>query len=537
MTLPKPFPDIDIFTDYNPAIRLFGNRLISEQTILEYTTEFLGIVFSEKKIALEKTTDPIPTLETLKKWPSGQSLEYKPPIKLNLKLFAFFGLSRIDGKHEVHEQHYRYLVQKLGAAMTFNRGNSDQVLDYLDDFLRGFQGAGFNRTWCAQTFYPISPSLLTQETIWNETVANSPKTKPSTWEYAIENFAQYFSRTKRNFMARGGEILYLQLCNVFRTNEELIQSWADRFELADDERDLEKLHSQLSSGFMSLKDNYNSSLDKLVNFLEGLDSKTHEKTNDEKYWLEGGWCPEESWPEGYLFVVELKRILTATLDPVERIDLLITGCAMQVLRTICAQSIRHGGSERDSETPLGYEWIFSASGSSPQQRQTSQRSLQYIQGIIQKALRKDDLQANARNHPRGPEQIKVLYKEADTKYGFKLLVSLGKKLGIIVPYTGPGARFIMTDKLVRYLVISLVSPGERITYQDFLQRMYLHYGIAIEGIQLANAMRWSGLPDNNAMQETKRAWLTGMLSAGGFLTELSDAWSVVRNPFGGSQGI
>ena len=74
MTLPKPFPYIDISEDYNPAIRLFGNRLISEQTILEYATEFLGIVFSEKKIALEKTTDPIPTLETLKKWPSGQSL-------------------------------------------------------------------------------------------------------------------------------------------------------------------------------------------------------------------------------------------------------------------------------------------------------------------------------------------------------------------------------------------------------------------------------------------------------------------------------
>jgi hypothetical protein len=535
VTLPKPFPYIDISEDYNPAIRLFGNRLISEQTILEYATEFLAIVFSEKKIASETTADPIPTLQMLKKWTSGQSLKYKPPIKLNLKLFAFFGLSRIDGKHEVHEQHYRYLIRRLGNAMTFNRGSSDQVLDYLDDFLRGFQGAGFNRAWCAQTFYPISPSLLTQETIWNETVAN--RDQPNTWGEVLNSFKKYFSVSKHRFMARGGEILYLQLCNVFRMNKELVQSWADRFELKDDERDLKKLHSQLTSEFMSLKGNYNSSLDQLVDFLEGLDSKTHEKTNDEKYWLEGGWCPEESWPEGYLFAVELKRILTATLDPVERIDLLMTGCAMQVLRTICAQSVRHGAIEIVSETPLGYEWIFSASTSSPQQRQTSQRSLQYIQGIIQKALRKDELQANASKHPRGTYKVKALYQEADNKYGFKLLVSLGKKLGIIVPNTGPGARFIMTDKLLRYLVISLVSPGDRITYQDFLQRMYLHYSIAIEGVQLANAMRWSGLPNNSAMQETKKAWLTDMLSAGGFLTELSDAWSVVKNPFGRSQDI
>ena len=61
--------------------------------------------------------------------------------------------------------------------MTFNRGNSDQVLDYLDDFLRGFRGR-FNRTWCAQTFYQSHPACL-QETIWNETVESK---QPSTWE-------------------------------------------------------------------------------------------------------------------------------------------------------------------------------------------------------------------------------------------------------------------------------------------------------------------------------------------------------------------
>ena len=201
MTLPNPFPDINTSEDYNPAIRLFGNRLISEQTILEYTTEFLAVAFSEKEIASEKTWDALPSLESLKDWPSNQALKYKPPIKLNLKLFAFFGVSRIDGKHKVHEEHYRQLIRKLESRMNLNHGNSEQVLAYLDDFLQGFQGAGFNRAWCAQTFYPISPSLLTQETIWNETKASAPSTKPATWYYALDNFSTYFSRTKRNFMA------------------------------------------------------------------------------------------------------------------------------------------------------------------------------------------------------------------------------------------------------------------------------------------------------------------------------------------------
>lgn len=160
MTLPKPFPYIDISEDYNPAIRLFGNRLISEQTILEYATEFLAIVFSEKKIASETTADPIPTLQMLKKWTSGQSLKYKPPIKLNLKLFAFFGLSRIDGKHEVHEQHYRYLIRRLGNAMTFNRGSSDQVLDYLMIFCVVSRGPVLIEPGVRKPFIQSHPACL-----------------------------------------------------------------------------------------------------------------------------------------------------------------------------------------------------------------------------------------------------------------------------------------------------------------------------------------------------------------------------------------
>ena len=70
----------------------------------------------------------------------------------------------------------------------------------------------------------------------------------------------------------------------------------------------------------ALKGTYISPLDQLVDFLEALDATTHEKTNNNKHWLEGGWCPEESWPEGYLFAVELKRLFTATLDPIETVS-------------------------------------------------------------------------------------------------------------------------------------------------------------------------------------------------------------------------
>lgn len=159
----------------------------------------------------------------------------------------------------------------------------------------------------------------------------------------------------------------------------------------------------------------------------------------------------------------------------------MTGCALQVLRSITAQSLRYAGSphaETDGSA-LGYAWIFSPpEASSRQQRLVSQRNLQAVQGLIQQALRHKELQKRVK------DQKKDLYKEADTKYGHRLFLSLGKKLGIIVPYKGLGARLIMTDTVLRYMVLVLLHPGERCTYDEFLNKLYLHFGIAIEGREL-----------------------------------------------------
>jgi hypothetical protein len=90
----------------------------------------------------------------------------------------------------------------------------------------------------------------------------------------------------------------------------------------------------------------------------------------------------------------------------------------------------------------------------------------------------------------------------------------------------------MTEKVLRYMVMTLVRPGERLTYDEFLERLYCFYGIAVESPQLMDAMVWSGLPANQSVQSDRESWLCQMLRAGGFLTELSDARSIVCNPFG-----
>lgn len=530
MSLPRSFPYYESVSDYNPGIRLFGKRFISEQTVLEFAAEFLSVIFSEKWVGGSPVCGPLPSMQQIKEWPASTSLEYKPRIKLNLKLFSFLSGSRVDGRHDVHKEQYKRLVGTLEDKVHSNSEQSAlEAIAYLESLLRAFQGVGSNRAWCAQTFYPLTASFLTQETIWNENKAGS--LKPKSWDECINAFNTYFSTTKHAFMARGGELLYLQLCNLFCQSNSTIEPLAEKLGIGNGEADLEALHDSLSSGFPKLTGVYTRPLDKLADFIDALDPATQRSTNKEEKRLECEWVPDESWPEGYVFAVELSRLLNATLDPVERLELFITGCSLQVLRSICAQSIRYVDMNK-SHNALGFSGIFSSPDSSTQQRRVSSRNLQVVQGMIHQSLRDPDLIANAERAPNPDHTVNKLYKEADTRYGHKLFLSLGKKLGIIIPYTGPGARFVMTDNLLRYLVVALLKPGERVTYQTFVNRMYLHYGIAVEGEQLNDALIWSDMPENHAIQPVKGSWLQAMLRASGFLTDLSDAWSIVKNPFG-----
>jgi hypothetical protein len=536
MSLPDPFPEVKVSEDYNPAIRLYGNRFFKDQTVLEYLSEFLAVIFSGKRIGDGQVFEsPLPSLTDIRKWSSltKTKLCYRPPIKLNLKLFAFLSCSRVDSRDEIHIAHYKKLVDKIENSIKTSNRNVEEIRDWLEDFLRCFQGVGFNRTWCAQTFYPVSASLVTQETIWNKTVARNSNIK--NWDSATKRFKKFYSTTRRIFLARGGELLYLQLCNVFATDQTKVSSFAEIMNLGTEESDLAKLHHSLQDGLQKLNGNDMDAFNRLVDYIELLDKDTHDQTNKESEYLTCEWCPRDSWQEAYLFAVEINRLLAASLDPVERLDLLMIGCSLQVMRSLCAQSVRYAENFHPAGNGgmLGYAWIFSSSGlSSRQQRITSHQNLLASQGLIQKALRHDALKENAARHPDPRKTVERLYREADDRYGHKLLLSLGKKLGIIAPRTGPGARFIMTDKVLRYMVLVLLKPGERCPYDEFQRRLYHHYGIAVEGEELTDAVLWSNLPANSSMQPQDGSWLAEMLRAGAFLNELSDACSIVRNTFG-----
>lgn len=532
--IPQPFPNLTLDTedqDRNPAIVLFGRRFFADQTPLEFLAEFLLVLHSTKLIGpLNLGETPLlPSRDQMLHWPANTPLRYRPKMRLNLKLFAFLGSSKLDTRHASHRQHYKQLLLAMKAKMaTANAVSKDDVLRGLENLFQGFQGAGLSRTWCAQTFMPVSPGVLAGETLWNETQANA--VDDLSWDEALQNLTTYFSISKHRFLARGGELLYLQICNALRQSDAAVTAWINesQFAFSANEATPASLHQTISGALPCITDQCPRGIQELAAWIDQLDTNTASRT-DNRNDAVCGWCPEESWREGYLLAVEISRLCRANIDPIERIELLTVGCALQVLRSLCAQSARYStGLVQDRKSKggaLGFAWIIA----SPSQRdrsswKLSERNLMAVQNLIHSALRHEDIRNVAEEKD---------YAEADRRYGHKLLLSLAKKIGLVVPQRGPGAHFTLNDKILRYLVLALIQPGQKCTLDSFKAALYAHYGIALSGDQLKQACRWSGLTPLEDAISPSAAWFEEMLRTAGFLIHLSDACSLVHNPFDG----
>ena len=514
----------------NPAIRLFGNRFSTDQTSLELLGEFLLITTSVKEIEGKELRSALPPLDDIHSW-SNSKLKYSPKIKLNLKLFAFLSSSRLDSRHLTHREHYTQLIQELKKRIKVDSNDKTQVVKTLENLLLGFQGAGTSRTWCAQSFVPISRGLVAGEAIWNETKAKSHYAE--SWSYVLDNAKLYFSLNKHRFLARGGELLYLQICNAMKQNQEAIQAWNldAKLEFSSEELEPEKLLNSLEKGLVKFFSACPKFIDDLAEFIDDkLDPETAAKTDMQEQqprFVEAGWCNSATWQEGYLLAVEMNRILSSGLDVMDSVYYLETLFMLHTLRNLIMQSSRCL-SNGEAKWPGYYMAINRSDEENGTLKRISHQSLKNIEKTIYMAIR---------SHMQGTDIVQddKILKEADTRSGHKFFLKMAKQAGLVIPKRGAWARFVLTPQILRVLVTTIVPQQGRITYETFKQLIRARWGMVFDEAGFGECCQWLGVEKVYLSSDTD-AWLLEMLAESGLLMHLSDSCALVLHPNQGNDG-
>lgn len=524
----------------NPAFFFFGKRLFSDQSLPEFLNELLLIFFSPKRLA-EDTTISFETCFPTRKYltEEGHCFEYAPSTRLNLKLFSFFSASRLDARHKIHRDHFECLQENLHKHI-YADSEQDKVaiIHDLEKLFLGLRSAGEGRTWCAQQFLPLCKNLLATETIWNEKEAI--RNPPEDWTESLQTSSKYWSINRHRFMARGGEVLYYQLCCALSQSKEKINKWNKEagLGLALEEADPECLHKDLEKALHGLLDKH-TGLDALAALISDLETETAAKTDYDRAgkirYQSMGWCAADSWREGYLFAVELLRILRADVDIVDRLALLETACGLQILRTLSARTAKLSY----SQPWPGYLLPITAPDENNfTLRSVSQHACKFMRTMQERLVLDPSLNCilasqkeKAKTQPElDTAQKRFLSNEVSKKYVSGLFFFLAKNdLGLIVPRTGSGERFVMSERILRLLVLTLVPAKGHLTLDRFKSLMRAWHGFVFDADGFAETQRW--MSGRAAIFPTRSdAWLRNMLEDGNFLIHLSDACSLVHNP-------
>jgi hypothetical protein len=500
----------------NPAILLYGRRFYKDQTPVEYLAEFLLAFTSPKNENGEGEYQFRLLLE------NGAEPQYWPENRVALKLFSFFSISKLETRHEIHRRAYLDALDTLTKQISGTSTERDETIRLIQSLFCGFVGVAKNRTWVTYSFLPASTSLLANEVGWEHPRALKNNHQISNWESSKPFFGRF-----RNFMARGGELLFLQLANLFSNSKKYCENeLLLKAEYSHLKPRVLELHSRVEVGLSSMLQESIGQIGGLVTFIEG--SLKNYAIDFKPKSTKLGWVPEVTRTEALLFAIEIDNICLSNISALDKLELLQTLCSMQVLRSLCFQARRADATEKKSKKFAGnYVWIVADSESklnSPM-RQMAQTSFNKIEALLYRSVRAPILRKNG--NPVEPKDI----KNGDDNT-FRLFKKFSKELSLVIPRTGTGQRFSLNQKLLRFLVAVLIKPGERIRLTHFYERVFAHYGIALGGEQLTVALNWIGSETGGESYavSSSTAWVEDALQQGGFLVELSDAVSMVKNP-------
>ncbi len=481
------------------SAEIYGNRFHADQTLYEYLIEFLLIFVSADD-------DPVNPKEKLHFHSPDAigNLSYTVEPRMGLKRFIFFDKNKKGDITKIDQDAYSELIKALKEKIDDqDEEQKSNILESLQDLLHGYAVILKKRTWCAQAMLPLCPELVFCEAmpkkkeraklVWNECKDGDESDK-----IKIDSC---FDFSKRNFLARGGELYYLHLLQGMQGhNDKRV-----RLEML--------LREQLIAN--------GSKMSQIANFVQNTWEEYMEYNEHPTEKIHISFIPETAYKNvGTDSVDELINFMSCNMHPVSKIELLSKGVMIQVLRMLSVATTNYLGLEREC-------WIVDVGNMNASViKKVAANSFAKIQGTFTTAIGQTKTIAALTD---GEERLKYIVKAR--KDSFDIFKSKGKELQCIIPTSGPYERFALPEDCIRFLVLALIAPQKKMTLDMFLEELYKKYRIIIGPTQykkcnnedmdvtLANSFNKNVL----AFQE--------FLKSTGFLRELSDATSIVINPY------
>lgn len=472
---------------------IFGNRFNADQTLYEYLIEFLLVFVSAKGEDLQNGKMQFHEIAVETK------LCYWVEPRMALRRFIFYDKAKKKGSIPADEIAYREMIELLVSRIEVD--DKEIVREYVEsiqDLFRGYSVVIKNRFWGARSLMPICPEFILCGADPNEKKRRECvdlKENPA----SVDNI---FSFDKHNFLARGGELYYLQLLQGLGDNEE------KKIEL-----------EYLLNDLVSVQCKKISTLAAYIQNMWEEQYHMDKKCLSQK--LNLSFIPDSGYKKcGEYSVDELINYLSCKLHPISRIDILAKGVMFQIMRMMSCRVADYLGKDV-------LPWVADMKGETTD-------TIRKIAAECYQKLESDFMTAiNRKAKEVGVKEEELMKKVREARINsLDIFKSKGKELQCIIPTNGVFERFSLSEDVIRFLVLSLIKPGDKMTLNMFLENLYKHYGIVIGPDEYKKSLAQDVIETTLANSFTENAIAFGkFLKETGFLKELSDATSIVINPY------
>lgn len=537
---------------YPLAAWIWGHRLRVGQHWMEYLLEFLNVL-AGFDYELGQGVDGAPK-ET-----------YTRFTRLGLRRFVFYD-DREKTRHPYDEAARAQLLAVLQQQVVSTNGDSQSALDLARSLLRAFSAVEEQRSWFAKSLFPAHHNLLFWEALRKgATKYKGRRVSPDTPPHLLDAEIAFDAR---NFFARGGELYYLMLSAG-----------------TEDEPDRRQ---RVAARLRKLLNEHNQPLGLLAEIIDrawqppAASGNGHDKTG------RLGWLSDPKCPLYALIAEDVDTFLQADLDPLETLDLLAHLIGFHLTLYIyhrahpeaTAQRHADGSCQEACRPALLVDAMDGADGGvirgvsaalfREQEALILQRGRDYVRQQVETwaaGVADGDLAPRLDSEARAHFNLSGLHKRSLNPFtrrvdgllrqfsesslgrdGFiagyadaltDLLLrdfrknflgvhrKLAKSVGFAAPRKGPGARFVFGDNLLKVITLANISPGNRMTYDEFLARLYERYGLVVGPVEAREAGLLERQRINVEYYNRNRLALLEKMKHAGLAVEYSDATAVV----------